>query len=304
MADINRTAISLPTDVSQEILQKTQTESAVMRLSRRVALPGRGLTIPVITGDPSASWVSETGVKPVSNSSLSSKLMSAYKLAVIETFSNEFVRDARALYDTLIDRLPRALAAKFDATVIGVGDAPGDNFDTFASCTAQALAEAGSHKTYDGLVAADADIAAHGGILNGFAISPQARSLLLGAKDSTGRPIFINSVAEGAIPMILGAPTHMSKGVYKAGVAPVGTGAGTPAVVGIAGDWTQALFGTVEGVQIKVTDTATVVSGTGTSAVTINLWQQNMVAVLAEIEVGFRADTSCFNKLTGLTPES
>ena len=106
MADINRSAISLPSDVSQEILQKTQTESAVMRLSRRVALPGRGLTIPVITGDPSASWVSETGVKPVSNSSLSSKLMSAYKLAVIETFSNEIVRDARALYDTLIDRLP------------------------------------------------------------------------------------------------------------------------------------------------------------------------------------------------------
>ena len=246
MADINRSAISLPSDVSQETPQKTPTERALTRLSRRVALPGRGLSIPVITGDPSASWVAETGVKPVSNSTLSSKLMSAYKLAVIETFSAEFVRDARALYDTLIDRLPRALAAKFAATVVGVGAAPGDNFDTFAACTAQALAEAGSHKTYDGLVAADADIAAHGGILNGFAISPQARSLLLGAKDSTGRPIFINSVAEGAIPMILGAPTYMSKGVYKAGVAPVGTGAGTPAVVGIAGDWTQALFGTVE----------------------------------------------------------
>ena len=30
----------------------------------------------------------------------------------------------------------------------------------------------------------------------------------------------------------------------------------------------------------------------------INLFQQNMFAVRAEIELGFRADTSCFNRLT------
>ena len=302
MADINRSAISLPTDVAQEILQKTQSESAVMRLARSIALPGRGVTIPVITGDPTAAWVSETGVKPVSNAALTSKVMQAYKLAVIETFSAEFVRDAKALYDTLISRLPLALATRFDATVIGAVNAPGENFDRFNACTVQALKPAGSATTYDGLVAADGDIAAHGGILNGFALSPQARALLLGAKDTTGRPIFINNVAEGAIPVILGAPTYTNKGCYKAGAAPVGTGAGTPAVVGIAGDWTQAMYGTVEGVQIKITDTATVVSGTGTSATTINLWQQNMVAVLAEIEIGFRADTSCFNLLSGETP--
>ena len=28
------------------------------------------------------------------------------------------------------------------------------------------------------------------------------------------------------------------------------------------------------------------------------LWQQDMFAVKAEIEVGFRADVACFNKLT------
>ena len=31
---------------------------------------------------------------------------------------------------------------------------------------------------------------------------------------------------------------------------------------------------------------------------TINLFQQNMFAVRAEIEVGFRCDTTVFNKLT------
>ena len=287
----NRTNITLPPEVAAEILAKTQEASAVMSLARQIQLPGRGVSIPVITGDPQAAWVGETEAKPVSNPSLSTKVMEAYKLAVIVPFSNEFARDAAALYDELVRRLPLALAQKFDETVFH-GTAPGSNFDTFASVTAQSIANA-NNGTYLGLVAADADIAAHGGILNGFAISPQAKSVLLTATDTTNRPLFLNSVAEGAVPMILGAPTHQSKGAFKAG-----TGASVPNVVGFAGDWTQAMYGTVEGVKIDYSADATLTSGN----TTINLFQQNMFAVRAEIEVGFRADTSCFNRLT--TPYS
>jgi len=288
----NRTNISLPPEVAAEILAKTQEASAVMSLARQIALPGRGVSIPVITGDPQAAWVGETEAKPVSNPSLSTKVMEAYKLAVIVPFSNEFARDAAALYDELVRRLPLALAQKFDETVFH-GTAPGSNFDTFASVTAQSIANA-NNGTYLGLVAADADIAAHGGILNGFAISPQAKSVLLTATDTTNRPLFLNSVAEGAVPMILGAPTHQSKGAFKAG-----TGASVPNVVGFAGDWTQAMYGTVEGVKIDYSSDATLDIGSDN---VINLFQQNMFAVRAEIEVGFRADTSCFNRLT--TPYS
>ena len=300
MADINRTTtISLPSEVSSEILQKTQEGSAIMRLARRVTLPGRGLTIPVITGDPTAGWVSETGMKPVSNPTVTTKLMSAYKIAVIETFSNEFIRDAKALYDALIDRLPGALSKCFDGTVIGAVAKPGDNFDNFAACTSQSLIATSDATLYDGLVAADTDIATHGGQLTGFALSPQARGLLLGAVDSTGRPLFVNSVSEGAIERILGVKTVFNKGLYKAGTA---GSSGTPAVIGVAGDWTQAIYGTVEGVKIDMNDKGTVTVGSGTSATEINLWQQNMVAIRAEIEIGFRADTDVFNLLTGAVP--
>lgn len=281
----NRSHIDLPTEVSNIILQKAQEDSAVMQLATRIELPGLGLTIPVITGDPEAAWVTETGVKPVSNPGLDKKVMQAYKLAVIVPFSNEFKRDAGALYDALVARLPRSLAQKFDATVFH-GAAPGSNFDTFASCTAQNI---GGTNTYAGLVAADGDIATHGGILNGFAISPQGKGVLLSAVDGNDRPLFINSVAEGAIPMILGAKTYQSKGAYKTG---------TPNVVGFAGDWTQALYGIVQGIDVSISDQATLTVGSGDSATTINLWQQNMFAVRAEIEIGFRADTTCFNKLT------
>ena len=285
----NRTNIQLPAEVSSEILQKTQEQSAVMQMARQIVLPGRGVEIPVITADPEAAWVNETASKPVSNPGLDKKVMTAYKLAVIVPFSNEFRRDAAALYDALIGRLPLSLAGKFDATVFGNVTAPGSNFDTFANCTAQNI---GGTNTYAGLVAADADVADHDGILNGYVISPKAKAVLLSALDDNKRPLFINSVAEGAIPMILGARTLMSKGAYKAGAG------STPNVVGVAGDWTQAVYGTVEGVKIDISDQATLVNGN----TTINLFQQNMFAVRAEIEIGFRADTTVFNKLT--TPAS
>lgn len=293
----NRTNITLPAEVSDEILQKTQQASAVMQLARQTSLPGRGKVVPVITSDPVAGWVGETDEKPVSNPGLAAKNMQAYQLAVIVPFSNQFRRDADALYAAIVERLPRALAQKFDATVIGAVDAPGENFDTFAAATAQALVPGANETVYGNLVAAYGDIAAAGGSMDGIAISPVGMSLLLGAVDSDKRPIF-NSVADAAIARILGARTVESRGMYKAGVAPVGTGAGTPALVGVAGDWTQALWGTVGGVDISISEESTLTIGTQQ----INLWQRNMFAVRAEIEVGFRADVNCFNLLTGATP--
>ena len=282
----NRTSIDLPADVAKEILQKAQEGSAVMQLARQIVLPGRGAAINVITSDVEAGWVGETEKKPTSNPGLATKVLRGYKLAVIVPFSKEFERDAAGLYDALIERLPGALAAKFDATVFGNGTAPGSDFDTLASATAQAI---GGQLTYGGLVAADADIANHGGLMNGIVLAPQGRATLLTAVDGDRRPLFINNAAEGAIPMVLGAQTVSSKGAYKAG---------TPNQIGIAGDWTQAVWGTVEGVTIDRADQATLTDGEGN---VISLFERNMIAIRAEIEVGFRADVTCFNRLTDAT---
>lgn len=284
----NRSNIDLPTEVAQEIIQKTQEGSAVMQLARPITLPGRGLTIPVITDDPTAAWVGETESKPVSNPGLSQKVMRGYKLAVIVPFSNQFRRDAAALYDAIVARIPAALGQKFDATVFGAVEAPGSDFDTFATVTQHSLAS----DVYGGLVNADTDIALNGGITDGWAISPQGKGILLGSVDKDGRPLFINNVSEGAIPMILGSRTYISKGAFVTG---------SPNVVGFAGDWTKAMYGIVEGVDVAFSSDATLDLGNGTK---INLFQQNMFAVRAEIEIGFRADLTCFKALTATSVPS
>lgn len=292
----NRTTITLPTEVSADIIQKTQDASAIMQLAQKVVLPGPGLTIPMITSDPEASWVTETDSKSVANPGLSTKTMKGYKLAVIVPFSDEFARDYDALYDALIARLPGALAKKFDATVFS-GTTPGTGFDVLTTCQNQSIDvnASGEGGFYKALVAADVDIASHGGDVNGFAMSPQARGEMLSALDRDDRPIFINNVADGAIPRLLGQPVVYSKGLYKAGNAASGSAVpAKPDLLGVAGDWTQAMYGTVEGVKIDISNQATLTIGTGA----VNLWQRNMFAVRAEIEVGFVADTDCFNRIT------
>ena len=292
----NRTNLPMPEAVSSEILQKTQEASSIMQLARKITLPGNGVQIPVITGDPVANWVTETGSKPVSNPSLSKKIMQAHKLAVIVPFSMEFKRDMSALYNALISRLPNALSKEFDKAVFFGPASTLANFDDFSDVTAQSLS--GSGGVYAGLVAADTDISEQGGTIDGYVFSPQGRGMLLNALDKQDRPIFINSVSEGSVPRILGAPTYFRQAAYKEGAAGVGTAAGTPDIVGFAGDWNHAMWGTVEGVKVDISEQATLTVEEGTSTTQINLWQQNMFAVRAEIEVGFVAEKQYFNALT------
>ena len=290
----NRSNLTLPTELSNDIIQKAQDASAIMQLATKINLPGRGITIPMITSDPEANWVAETAAKPVSNPGLSQKVMTPYKLAVIVPFSDEFTRDLPTLYNALVARIPAALGKKFDATVFN-GSAPGTGFDVLTNCTAQSIDvnASGVGGFYAALVGADVDIAAHDGDINGFAFSPQARGEMLSALDKDGRPIFINNVAEGAIPRLIGQPVYYSRGLYYAGNAASGSTAAKPDTLGFAGDWTKAMYGTVEGVKIDISNQATLTI----SDTAVNLWEHNMVAVKAEIEVGFVADTSVFNKI-------
>ena len=277
----NRTNIDLPESVSNAILSKVQESSKVMRLARQIPLPGNGAAINVLLSDPEAAWAGETESKAVSNPQVSTKILRGYTLAVIVPFSNQFRRDASALFDAIVEKLPDALGRKFDETVF-FGSAPGSDFDTLENVTAQSLAS----DVYGGLVAADTDIALHGGISNGYIFSAQGKGILLGAKDLDGRPLFINNISEGSVPVVLGARSEITKAAFKSG---------SPSKIGFAGDWNQAVWGMVEGVKISFSEDATLKLADKNE---INLFQQNMFAVRAEIEVGFRALTEAFNALT------
>lgn len=282
--------VVLPPLVSNQIWAATQEQSAVMRAAQQVYLPGQGVQIPIITGDPVADWVAETDIKPISRPQLDHKTITAYTLAVIVPFSNQFRRDLDNLYRALVGRLPLALAKKFDLTVFGpAGGRPGSDFDTLGAATEIGITGAG--KTWGGLVAAQAAIATYGpqdGDLNGWILSPAGRAVLTGATDLQGHPLL--DLASGEL---LGAPYYRSRVAYNADSD--GAGPGTAHQLGFAGDWSMAYWGSVEGVSIAISDQATLTDGDKQ----LNLFERNMFAVRAEIEVGFRVrDLGYFAKIT------
>lgn len=305
--DVNRTTtgVVLPPEVSSEIWANMQEASAVQRLARRIDLPGSGVTIPIVTGDAEADWVAETDHKPVSRPTFGSKDMTPYTLAVIVPFSNQFRRDLNALYNECVRRLPGALARKFDETVFASTGAPGSNFAQLGGATSVALTPHATDvkkNTYAGLVEAYTEIADNGGTLDGWALSSQAKGLLLGQVDTTGRPLLLESIQGGsAVPQLLGEPVYYTKGVYAAG---------SPNVIGFAGDWSSAVWGSVEGVSISFSEgtiedgTIEIEVGEETAEIPniVSLWGRNMFAVRAEIEIGFQVrDVDRFVKLTDAT---
>jgi len=285
MVDVNRgtTGIELTPEQSQEIWSAAEYSSAVMQLATPTYLPGSGVSVPIITGEPEAEWVDETDEKPVSRPTFGDKIMTPYTAAVIVPFSNQFRRDKARLYQEIVRKLPQALAKRFDQTVFGPqSGAPGSNFDTLGDAPEIDLGQ----NIYQGLVDADISVAENDGVLNGWALSPAARGLLLGATDNNGRPLFINSAADGAVPRLLGSSTAITRGID----AIEGT-------VGFAGDWTSAHYGIVENIDLSISDQATINDG-GTQ---LNLWQRNMFAVRAEFEVGFRVrDVNHFTRLSNV----
>lgn len=292
--DLNRasTGVSalLPKEVSSEIWANAVNDSLIMRTARRINLPGSGVTIPLITGDVTANWVNETDEKPVSDATISNKSITPYKLAVIETFSNEFRRDLPGLYAELARRLPYALGRKFDSTILN-GTAPGSNFDVLSGSTAVAL---DSTDTIGDLATALTTVGSAGGDISHWLVAPQAEGTIMTAKDGAGNYAFLRDARTdtGAIGSIFGRDVLKSASVYD-------NPATGPDVVGFAGDFANsAIWGSVEGIKVSISDQATVNKG-GTQ---LNLWQRNMFAVLAEIEVGFVVrNGGHFVKLTGAT---
>lgn len=288
MVDINRSTtglIELPKEISSEIWTKTTEASVVQTLARQITLPAGGMQIPVITGDPEAGWVNETEEKPVGDSTFSSKVIQPYKLAVIELFSDEFARDMPAIYNALAERLPQALSRKFDKAALGFEASPGTGFDTLAAAPSVSL-----DGTPDGYFNALSLVTAAEGDITAWALSPQAEIDAMRVIDGNNNPMLVpNYATAGQIGTILARPTYGFRSVATAATED------DPAVVGFAGEWNSAMWGYVEGINIAVNTNGTVRK----DGIDYHLWQRNMFAIRAEVEVGFAVrDVNRFVKLT------
>ena len=298
--DVSRltNGVILTPEMSSEIWTDSIKQSALTQLATRVNLPGKGVKWQTLNAPNAAEWVGETAEKPVVDPSFGSKTMIPYKLAQIITVSEEFTRDAANLWNAVQAQASEAIAQAIDKTFLaGTIPLPGaDGVDTLADAQTVSV----KNGKYVDFVKIATTVLNNNGDLNGIAITNKGLSKFLSAVDENGRPLMVPGVGSTELGSAFGARMIKSPWGYKEAVAASGSGASAvqaaPEVLGVAGDWTQAYYGTVQGIRIKMTDTATVKKG----ATTINLWQRNMIAFLVEAEVGFIVrDKTKFVVITG-----
>lgn len=115
--------------------------------------------------------------------------------------------------------------------------------------------------------------------LTGFAADPLAEPLLLNAVDTTGRPLLIEVGGDGLTQRLIGRPVGFGEGV--AGVTATST------LRFLGGDWRKAAYGVGSQISYSVSTQASIEMIPGDAASTVNLFQDNLVALLAEAEYGF-----------------
>lgn len=290
----------LEPEQAADYFAEAEKTSIVQRFAQKIPMGTTGQKIPHWVGDVSAQWIGEGDMKPITKGNMSSQTIAPHKIATIFVASAETVRANPANYlGTMRTKVATAFAMAFDSAALYGTSSP---FPTYINQTSKvvSLADPGgagvSNLTaYDALGVNGLSLLVNDGKKwTHTLLDNAAEPILNGAKDASGRPLFIESTYEGLTTpfregRVLSRPTILSDHV-KSGTT-----------IGFAGDFSQAIWGQVGGLSFDVTDQATLNLGTVGSPNFVSLWQHNLVAVRVEAEYAFHVnDPQAFVRLTNV----
>lgn len=280
---------------SAPVFDDARRQSVFQQLIPQTPLGINGQKVPVVTTKPTANWVGEAGKKPTTSMGMDLLFIEPKKLAAIAVLSAEVVRaNPGNINGQLRPYLAEAFATAFDLAVgydLG-GDGTGTSpFDNPLSATTKSVTLGTTTQANGGihgdLVAGLKLLVDDGKKLTGFGLDDTLEPDLWGAVDANGRPLYVDlptddtSQAIARPGRLLNRPSFMGEGV------------GNGDVVAFGGNFQKAAWGVVGGISYRVSTEATVtINGALTS-----LWENNLVAVLAEAEFGYvNSDVESFVK--------
>jgi len=305
LSDVNATF--LPATLTGPIFEKSVEQSAVMSLSRRVPLSMSANTaVPVPLDVPTADWVDQAGRKPLGTGGVDIKQMSGKKIAVLIPVAMEVVQsNAAGLWTQLQSDLPTAFSRAFDrATIHGktMKGATGP-FTDYLAMTSKAVALGTASQSTGGIwldfVNGMEEIVDDDWDYTGTVADHRLQPKLLGATDTTGRPIFVETRDTGTgmavAGSLVGNPLAYSRSVSgKVRRQSTSTDTGLRA---IGGDWSPTAYGVGMDITVKISREATYIDEDGGVH---SAFQENLVLLLAEAYYGFvLGDPEAFVKFTG-----
>jgi len=299
----------LPRNIASPFFETARRNSVMMNLAREVPLGINGESVPVVTARPTADWVAEGATKPASKGTMTLKNMDPKKLACIAVVSQEVVRaDPGGYVLNLRADIGEAFAIAFDNATFhnlgGAGTGTGP-FSTYIDQTTKSNELGATTQANGGVyvdlvesmdeIITDTDSAGNRHYkVTGFALDPRLETMFRRSVDTTGNPIWSD------LPTSQEPDAIMTTGSLMGRKSFMGEGVGTASgsILGYAGDWSQAIWGTIGGISYSVSDQATVtINGS-----LVSLWENNLFAIRAEAEYGFLLnDPDAFIQLRNLS---
>lgn len=289
---ISRTdaAALIPEETANLITQNLARESAAMALMRRITMPNRTLTFPVLSALPLAYFVSgDTGLKQTTEVAWSNKQIVVEELAAIVPIPEAVVEDLEDsgfdLWGEVQPLVESAIADTLDAAIFFGTNKPASwPTDVVAAAVAAAgnSVARGTSTDAEGAFAGDMDllIAAveeDGYDVNGFVANRAIRRYLRGARDTTGQRLL---EVNGQVDSYDGIPIeYPMRGMWPTGLS---------AAEVIGGDWSQFVIGVRKDFTWKLMTEGVITDNSVPPQIIYNLPQQDMVAMRVVFRVGWQ----------------
>jgi HK97 family phage major capsid protein len=260
-------------------------QSAIASLATVRRVSGKRQQLTEYVGRPTAAFTAEGADKNVTGAEYAQVTLDIKKITSVIMYTEELIEDAQDDPTVLINQDVRAAFADLiDSHALGRNQAGAVTTQFNNSLTSTTQTVEYDQTKQDGLPlaisSAIATVQANGYQPNGVVLANDAPMVLRNARDVQGRPLLMDGFAGMAPNVLYGLDLRISTNLQTVTAA-----AAAGRVIGIVGDFSQAVLGVRNDIRVKFSDQATVnVSGTDH-----RLWQQNKVASLWEARVGFVA---------------
>lgn len=292
MASTDRSALSglIPEPVTREIMQGAIAESAVLRMSRRLAnMSSKTQTINVLDALPSAYFVNgeatDSGAgeafKQTTKMAWDKKKLYAEEIAVIVPIPEAALDDADYdIWGEVKPRLTEAFGKVIDAAILFGTNKP----STWRTGVVPAAIAAGNGvpvgaNVFDDIMGENgliAKVELDGFNPNGVMSAIQMRGKLRGLRDTSGQPIFKTDMQGATRYGLDGMDMYFPmNGAFDPAQAQM-----------IVGDWSQLVYAIRQDMTFKIF-TEGVIQDPTTKAITYNLMQNDMVALRAVMRLGW-----------------
>lgn len=284
----------IPQEQATLVLKEFMQQAAITKLAKYEPMTKPEKKFTYLASGPGAYWVGEGEKIQTSKATWLQATMKTKKLGVIIPVSKEFLTyTVSDFFNQIRPAIAESFAIKFDqAALFGINSPFGTGVSVFekASAAGNKVELNSIGNLYDELNAVMALLEDADKDANGFTTTRRFRQKLRGAKDQNGLPIF-NDAKAGATSEALGLPIgYVDSKSWDYTKAEL-----------LAADWNYTRYSVLQGIEYKISEEATLTTVEDENGDPINLFERDMFALRATMQVGFL--TLSDDAFAALTPD-